>query len=92
MYPAIRPSAIRAGKRGYGLRVWGSEKMLDGTGGGAYPQLMTEVIKFFQTGVPPVSAAETIEILAFMEAADESKRRGGAPVLIAETIRAAGGE
>ena len=31
---------------------------------------------------PPVSAAETLEIYAFMEAADESKRQGGVPITI----------
>lgn len=28
----------------------------------------------------PVTAEETLQIYAFMEAADESKRQGGAPV------------
>ena len=37
------------------------------------------------TGDAPVSQAETLEIYAFMEAADESKRHGGAPVLL-ETV------
>ena len=32
----------------------------------------------------------TLELLAFMEAADESKRRGGAPVTIAEVMAKAG--
>jgi len=31
-------------------------------------------------------AEETIEIFAFMEAADESKRRGGAPVSLNEVL------
>ena len=44
-------------------------------------------MRFFKTGRPPVAAEETLEILAFMEAADESKRLGGAPVEI-ETIMA----
>ena len=35
--------------------------------------LVIEIAKFFRTGQPPVSAAETLEIYAFMEAADESK-------------------
>ena len=39
-----------------------------------------EVCRFFRTGRPPVDAAETLEIVAFMEAAEESKRRGGVPV------------
>jgi hypothetical protein len=37
-------------------------------------------VKFFQTGIPPVKAEDTLEMLAFMEAADESKRRNGIPV------------
>ena len=43
---------------------------------------MVEIVKFFKTGKPPVSADETIEIFAFMEAADESKRQGGKPVTV----------
>ena len=35
---------------------------------------------------PPVSAEETIEIFAFMEAADESKRQGGAPVSLDDVL------
>jgi hypothetical protein len=45
-----------------------------------------EIARFFKTGRPPVSAAETIEIYAFMEAADESKWQGGAPVTIESVI------
>ena len=47
------------------------------------------MIKFFQTSTPPVRAEETIELFAFMEAADESKRRGGEAVTIAETMEKA---
>jgi hypothetical protein len=43
-----------------------------------------EICDFFVTRQPPVSREETIEIFAFMEAADESKRRRGEPVSIAE--------
>jgi len=45
--------------------------------------------RFFKTGKPPVSAEETIELMAFMEAADESKRQGGRPVKIAEVMEKA---
>jgi predicted dehydrogenase len=51
-----------------------------------YQPLVVEIVKFFKTGKPPVSAEETIEIFAFMEAADESKRQGGRPVSIAEVM------
>jgi hypothetical protein len=48
-------------------------------------------MKFFQTGIAPVSPEETLEIFAFMEAADESKRQGGAPVKIREVMKKHGG-
>jgi predicted dehydrogenase len=51
---------------------------------GDYTPLVREIVKFFQTGVAPVTPAQTLEILAFMEAADESKRRGGVSVSLEE--------
>ena len=45
-----------------------------------YEPLVAAIMTFFQTGVAPVKAGETIEIIAFMEAADESKNKGGAQV------------
>lgn len=51
-----------------------------------YAPLVVEVVKFFQTKSPPVSATETIELFTFMEAADESKRRGGKPVTLTEVL------
>ncbi len=54
-----------------------------------YTPLVAEIVKFFQTKQPPVSAAETIELFAFMEAADESKRQEGKPVAIAEVMKKA---
>lgn len=54
-----------------------------------YAPLVAEIVKFFQTRQPPVSSAETIELFAFMEAADESKRQDGKPVAIADVLAAA---
>ena len=45
-----------------------------------YGKLLAEVIQFFQTGVPPVPNEETLEIFAFMDAAQRSKEAGGAPI------------
>jgi hypothetical protein len=45
-----------------------------------YEPLVAVIMKFFQTGVAPVKPEETIEIMAFMEASDESKNKGGAQV------------
>ncbi|MDD4787331.1 MAG: Gfo/Idh/MocA family oxidoreductase [Pirellulales bacterium] len=58
---------------------------------GGYGSLIEEIVKFFKTGKPPVPAEETIEIYAFMSAADESKAQNGAPVSIQELIEKSGG-
>ena len=46
-------------------------------------------LKFFKTGKPPVSEADTLEIFAFMEAADESKRQDGKPVTLESVMEKA---
>jgi len=71
--------------------LFGTKSVAEQGDGGDYAPLVVEIVKFFQTGVVPVPPEETVEIFAFMEAADESKRRGGAPVTIAEVIEKAGG-
>ncbi|MEY2600581.1 MAG: hypothetical protein RLZZ142_2840 [Verrucomicrobiota bacterium] len=52
-----------------------------------YSPLVAEIVRFFETGISPVPAEETLELFAFMEAADESKREGGRPVSLAEVVR-----
>jgi predicted dehydrogenase len=54
-----------------------------------YLPLVAEIMKFFQTGIAPVKPQETIEIYAFLEAADQAKRQG-TPVRIAEVLKRAG--
>jgi len=54
-----------------------------------YRPLIVEIVKFFRTRQPPVAEKETLEIYAFMEAADESKRRGGEPVELEEMMERA---
>jgi hypothetical protein len=81
----------------YGLRgnalphkviVFGNDAVVEqAEGEDSYAPLVREIMKFFQTGVAPVPPEDTLEIYAFMEAADESKRRGGAPVKIADVVR-----
>jgi predicted dehydrogenase len=45
-----------------------------------YEGLVREIVKFIETGKPPVSNADTLEILAFMDAAQRSKEAGGKPM------------
>lgn len=80
---------IRKGKSPYGALVFGSQGVVNVDGNGSYEPLVKEIAKFFHTGVPPVAAEETIEMFAFMEAADESKRQGGAPVTIESVLQKA---
>lgn len=70
----------RAGKGGYGGTAFGEKGIMELGPYDGYKPLLLEIVKFFQTGKVPVPAADTLEILAFMEAADESKRLGGTPV------------
>jgi predicted dehydrogenase len=77
---------IRGAASPYGAIVFGKKAVLPAETKGSYEPLVVEIGKFLRTGKPPVSAEETLEIVAFMEAADESKRRGGVPVLIAEVM------
>ena len=51
-----------------------------------YKPLLDEIIQFFKTGKAPVRPEETIEMFAFMEAADISKNNGGKAVLIEEVM------
>jgi predicted dehydrogenase len=77
---------IRKGKSGYGGTAFGTRGIVPFSSSAGYEPLVEEICKFFKTGQPPVSAAETLEIYAFMEAADESKRQGGIPVTLESVL------
>jgi len=72
---------IRKGKQDYGITIFG-EKAIQHSDDKpfSYRPLLVEIIKFFRTGVAPVNPDETLEMFAFMEAADQSKVKGGALV------------
>jgi hypothetical protein len=71
---------------GFGYKIIGDK----GTAGEdikfTYVWLVREVVKFFQTRQPPVTPAESLEVLAFMEAADLSKKQGGKPVSVSDLL------
>jgi len=52
-----------------------------------YGPLLVEIAKFFKTDVPPVDPNESLEIIAFMEAADLSVARGGVAVPLSEIMK-----
>ncbi|MDQ3290750.1 MAG: Gfo/Idh/MocA family oxidoreductase [Bacteroidota bacterium] len=77
----------RTGKHDYGGTVFGENGNLTLGPYDGYDALLVQIIKFFQTGQAPVTPEETIEIYAFMEAADESKRQGGQPVTLESVLQ-----
>jgi len=74
----------RTGKLGYGGTVFTEKGNVQIGEYGGYNPLLKQITDFFKTGILPISSEETLDIYAFMEAADESKRKGGAPVNVAE--------
>jgi hypothetical protein len=83
---------IRGNNAAFGAVAFGSKAIVPASKGGGYEALCVQIGRFFKTRTPPVSAEETIEIFAFMEAADESKRRGGAQVSLADVLARAKAE
>ena len=79
----------RTGEHEYGGTAFGEKGVARVGPYSGYDALLKEIIRFFQTGIPPVSEEETLEIYAFMEAADESKRKGGVPVTLDAVMQTA---
>ena len=82
---------LRRGPTPHKVIAFGTKRTVEQQGSGTYAPLVREIIRFFQTGVAPVSPEETIELMAFMEAADESRRQGGHPVRIKDLVQKNGG-
>lgn len=80
---------IRSGKQDYGGKAFGEKGIVELGPYKGYEPLLLRVAEFFKTGVPPVSREATLEILAIMDAADESKRRKGAAVTVASMFERA---
>jgi len=80
---------IRTGRQDYGAMVFGSKAILASGPYVGYEPLCVQIAKFFKTGKPPLANEETLEIMAFMEAADESKRQAGAPVKLEDVVEKA---
>lgn len=78
----------RTGKHEYGGTAYGEKGNLVLGPFKGYDNLLDQIIRFFRTGIAPVSAEETLEIYTFMEAADESRRNGGKAVVLADVYRA----
>ncbi len=80
---------ILQGRVGFGATVFGEQGIAPSGEFAGYEHLLVEIVKFFRTRQPPVTAEQTLEIYAFMEAADESKRQGGVPVSLESVLQKA---
>jgi hypothetical protein len=77
---------IREGKGEYGVVAFGKAGVGTSVGFESYKPLALAIAKFFKTKQPPIAAEETVELMAFMEAADESKRQGGKSVKLSDVL------
>jgi hypothetical protein len=82
--------AIHEGAKAYKVIRFGKTAVTEQKSEGDYTPMLREIIKFFQTKQSPISAKDTLEIYAFMEAAEESKRRGGKSISLREVLSKAG--
>ncbi|MBP1659895.1 MAG: translocation protein TolB, partial [Candidatus Aminicenantes bacterium] len=83
---------LRSSEHSYGGTVFAEKKIAYLPMGSDYAPMLKAIARFFATGRPPVTPDETIEIYAFMTAADRSKAQGGRPVLIADVLAEARAE
>ncbi len=75
----------RTGPHEYGGIVFGDKATLPIGPYDGYKNLLKKIVAFFDSGIVPVAPEETLEMLSFMEAADESKRNDGRMATLAFT-------
>ena len=79
----------RTGKNEYGGTAFGEKGVARVGPYSGYDALLKVIVRFFSPGISPVSEEETLEIYAFMEAADESRRKGGGVVSLSSVMEKA---
>jgi hypothetical protein len=80
---------ILQGQASFGAVVFGENSIAPAGQFEGYEPLLVEIAKFFRTGQPPITVEHTLEIYAFMEAAEDSLRQGGQPVSLAAVLEKA---
>jgi hypothetical protein len=77
---------LRSSEHSYGGTVFAEKKIEYLPMVSSYDPLVKAIVLFFATGQSPVPQDETIEIYAFMSAADRSRAQAGKPVLVADVL------
>lgn len=80
---------IRTGAQDFGGTAFGEKGIAQIGPWEGYRLLTVQIAEFFRTGKTPVSPEETLQIIAFMEAADKSKQQGGAAVSLESVMQSA---
>lgn len=80
---------MREGPYDFGGNAFGEKAVAPIGPWEGYRPLVVKIVEFFRTGKVPVSRQETLEIFAFMQAAEESKIRGGVPVTLQSVLQKA---
>lgn len=73
---------LRKGKAGYGGTVFGEKGYITIGSFEGYEPMAMAIVRFFESKSPPVTLRETLEIIAFILDAEESKAKGGVPIRI----------
>lgn len=72
--------AIRSGTANIAGTAFGEKGIAPLGPFSSYDPLIKQIITFFDTGIPPVSEEETMEIFSFMHAADISRQKNGTAI------------
>ncbi len=80
---------IRNAHSPFRLTIYGTDGIEAERITGSYRGQLEVALEMFRTGEPPISREETLAIFAFMQAAEVSKERDGAPVRLDEVLEAA---
>ena len=78
---------IKEGPSIYGGTADTSKEAIPAGGYAGYKVLLDQILKFFKTGVAPISKEETIEIFTFMKASNMSKEQNGKIVSMEEAYQ-----
>lgn len=71
----------------YGLTVIGKDQVVQRPLTWDYDGLVAEIAEFFRTEVVPVSNTETLRIMAFIAATEQSLIQGGGPLALDDVIK-----
>ena len=77
------------GRGGFGVTVFGTNRIGHTSIGSDKDGLLMHVARFFKTGKSPVPPEVTLEVFAFLEAAEQSKRQAGKSVRLDTVLRSA---